>query len=85
LYYIFETSDKGDKKANGINYVSGDSVWIKFKDGKINRIKIVGGIEGTYYPEEMVEGKETSFNLEGFNYIKRKPSKNDKFEIVWVR
>jgi lipopolysaccharide export system protein LptA len=85
LYYIFETSDKGDKKANGVNYVSGDSVWIKFKDGKINRIKIIGGIEGTYYPEEMVEGKETSFNLEGFNYIKRKPSKNDKFEIVWVR
>jgi lipopolysaccharide export system protein LptA len=85
LYYIFETSDKGDKKANGVNYVSGDSVWIKFKDGKINRIKIVGGIEGTYYPEEMVEGKETSFNLEGFNYIKRKPSKNDKFEIVWVK
>jgi lipopolysaccharide export system protein LptA len=85
LYYIFETSDKGDKKANGVNYVSGDSVWIKFKDGKINRIKIIGGIEGTYYPEEMVEGKETSFNLEGFNYIKRKPSKNDKFEIVWVK
>ncbi len=85
LYYIFETSDKGDKKANGVNYVSGDSVWIKFKDGKMSRIKIVGGIEGTYYPEEMVEGREASFNLEGFNYIKRKPSKNNKLEIVWVR
>ncbi len=85
LYYIFETTESGEKKANGVNYVSGDTVWIKFKDGKMNRIKVVGGIEGVYYPEELVNGRESSFNLEGFNYIKRKPWKNDRLEIVWSK
>lgn len=85
LYYIFETNEENEKKANGVNFVSGDNVWIKFKDGKMHRIKIVGGIEGFYYPEELVAGKESSFNLEGFNYIKRKPEKNAKLEIVWVK
>ncbi len=85
LYYIFETDETGIRKPNGVNHVSGDSVWIKFKDGKMQRIKIVGGIEGVYYPEDLVEGKEPSFNLEGFNYVKRKPEKNDKLEIVWIK
>ena len=62
LYYIFETGETGEKKPNGVNHVSGDSVWIKFKDGKMQRIKIVGGIEGDYYPEELIAGKESSFN-----------------------
>ncbi|CUS99729.1 OstA-like protein [Candidatus Chrysopegis kryptomonas] len=85
LYYIFETDETNERKPNGVNYVSGDSVWIKFKDGKMHRIKIIGGIEGVYYPEELVQGKESNFNLEGFNYIKRKPEKNAKLEIVWVK
>ncbi|WP_159420982.1 OstA-like protein [Candidatus Kryptonium thompsonii] len=85
LYYIFETGETGEKKPNGVNHVSGDSVWIKFKDGKMQRIKIVGGIEGVYYPEELIAGKESSFNLEGFNYVKRKPKKNAKLEIVWAK
>ena len=52
---------------------------------KMQRIKIVGGIEGVYYPEELIAGKESSFNLEGFNYVKRKPKKNAKLEIVWAK
>lgn len=85
LYYIFETNETNERKPNGVNFVSGDSVWIKFKDGKMHRIKIVGGIEGVYYPEELVAGKESNFNLEGFNYMKRKPEKNAKLEIVWLK
>ncbi|MCS7228529.1 MAG: OstA-like protein [Candidatus Kryptonium sp.] len=85
LYYIFETNEANERKPNGVNFVSGDSVWIKFKDGKMHRIKIVGGIEGVYYPEELVAGKESNFNLEGFNYMKRKPEKNAKLEIVWLK
>ncbi len=86
LYYIFETDkETGGRKPNGVNYVSGDNVWIGFKDGKMHRIKITGGIEGVYYPEELVEKKESSFNLEGFNYIKKRPEKNARLEIVWIK
>ena len=38
--------------------MSGDSVWIKFIDGKMQRIKIVGGIEGVYYPDELLRQRK---------------------------
>lgn len=85
LYYIFETDEIGERKPNGVNYVSGDEVWIGFKDGKMNRIKIIGGIEGIYYPEELVVNRESNFNLDGFNYIKERPEKNARLEIVWIK
>ncbi len=45
-YYIYE---KG--KNSGANVASGDTLRIVFQRKEIRKITVIGGIEGTYYPE----------------------------------
>lgn len=73
LYYLFE---KGE--GNGANRTSGDHVGISFVNGKIDKIDVVGGVEGQYYPERMIRGRERAYNLQGFNWRERHPGKNAK-------
>ncbi len=61
LYYLYDGKDP-----NGCNKTSGDEITMTFIEGKIDVIRIVKGIEGTYYPENMVLKKETKYNLDGF-------------------
>jgi hypothetical protein len=70
LYYLF---DQG--KANGLNKTSGDHVTISFLDGKIDKIKVIGGVEGQYFPEKMVMKRESEYNLPGFNWREKRPGK----------
>jgi lipopolysaccharide export system protein LptA len=70
LYYLF---DKG--KANGMNKTSGDHVTITFSNGKIDKLKVVGGIEGQYFPEKLILNKEKEYNLPGFNWRDKKTGK----------
>ncbi|MBI5477063.1 MAG: hypothetical protein HY964_10060 [Ignavibacteriales bacterium] len=65
LYYLFD-----NEKPNGINLTTGDEIVVNFKDGKIDKIKAVSGVEGKYYPEKMVKGKESDYNLPEFNWKK---------------
>ncbi|KAA3617267.1 MAG: hypothetical protein D8M58_03225 [Calditrichaeota bacterium] len=44
-YYLSENADKG------INYSTSDSIYVFFKAGKLDSIEIIGGAEGTYYPD----------------------------------
>lgn len=46
LYHIFE-----DSVYQGNNLASGDTVWMKFNEGDLNRILISGGARGTYTPD----------------------------------
>ncbi|MBI3195771.1 MAG: hypothetical protein HYZ34_15090 [Ignavibacteriae bacterium] len=62
LYFLFD-----DKTPNGFNNTTGDHVTISFLDGRIDQLKVVGGVEGKYVPERLVEGKEEEYNLSGFN------------------
>jgi lipopolysaccharide export system protein LptA len=66
LYYLFD-----NRKPNGMNVTTGDEIIVLFKEGKIDKIKALSGVEGKYYPEKMIKGKETDYNLPEFNW-KRK-------------
>jgi lipopolysaccharide export system protein LptA len=70
LYYLF---DKG--KGNGLNKSTGDQIRMTFVDGKIDKINAISNVEGQYYPEKMVKGKETDFNLSEYNWRENRPGK----------
>jgi lipopolysaccharide export system protein LptA len=73
LYYVY---DKG--KANGMNRTSADTIVIFFVDGKVDYSKAIGGVEGQYYPEMMVRGREKEYDLPDFNWIEERPRKEKK-------
>lgn len=61
LYYLYD-----GREPNGCNRTSGDAITMTFLHGKIDMIRIIKGIEGTYYPENMVAKRESVYNLDGF-------------------
>lgn len=71
LYYLY---DEG--KPNGLNKSSGDSIILSFSDGELSDITVIGGVEGEYYPENMVADRESEYDLAGFQWIENKPRKN---------
>lgn len=44
-YYLEEGSEKG------INHSTSDSIYVYFKKGELDSIEIIGGAQGTYFPE----------------------------------
>lgn len=61
LYFLY-----GDSAGNGVNKTSGDAITMKFDDGKPNTIHVIKGIEGMYYPENLLQRNESQYNLDGF-------------------
>lgn len=61
LYFLYE-----DSTGNGVNRTSGDAILMQFDEGRPNTIRIVKGIEGNYFPENMLKRDESQFNLDGF-------------------
>lgn len=88
LYYLYEEnpSDKDTNlkilETNGLNITTGDQIVILFKDKKVESIKVSGGVMGKYFPENMVKGKEESYNLDGFNLRSDKPDVSLKFQMI---
>jgi len=70
LYYLFDGS-----KPNGLNKASGDHVTIVFANGRIDKLKVIAGPEGEYYPEKMIRRRESEYNLPGFSWRENRPSK----------
>jgi hypothetical protein len=68
VYYVYE-----DSLANGLNRTSGDRVVMSFADGKVESIRVSGGVEGQYYPENLVHNREQTFNLPGFVWREDRP------------
>jgi lipopolysaccharide export system protein LptA len=68
LYYLFDGTSP-----NGSNRSSGDKILIELDEGKIDRIKVVGGVQGQYHPEKMIDGRESNFNLDGFKWFALRP------------
>jgi hypothetical protein len=68
LYYVYE-----EGKLNGVRHESSDLIIIDFDDGEVHSIRSIRGVEGTYYPEKMVTGREHSYNLEGFQWRDDRP------------
>lgn len=69
VYHLYE-----DSLANGLNRTSGDRIVMKFDDGKLRTIKIIGGVEGQYYPENMVKGREREYRVPGFSWRGDRPT-----------
>lgn len=88
LYYLYEENlseiDTTIKKLtpNGLNITTGDQIVIFFKDKKVESIKVSGGVEGKYIPENMVKGKEETYNLEGFNWRTDRPDVSLNFHLI---
>jgi lipopolysaccharide export system protein LptA len=61
LYFLY-----GDSAGNGVNRTSGDAITMHFDDGKPNTIHVIKGIEGNYFPENLLKRNETQYNLDGF-------------------
>jgi lipopolysaccharide export system protein LptA len=68
LYYLFDGA-----QPNGVNRSSGDRIVMGFTDGKIDQIRVLGGVEGKYFPETMIANRENEYNLEGFRWITDRP------------
>ena len=68
LYYLFD-----NKEPNGANKSSGDRIFIDFVAGDVDRIKIVGGVQGQYLPEKMILKHEQDYNLDGFKWYENRP------------
>ncbi|MEK6570382.1 MAG: OstA-like protein [Bacteroidota bacterium] len=77
LYFLY---DQG--VPNGVNKASGDRIFVYSRNGRAESIKVVGGTEGKYYPENLVAGSEESYNLLGFRWRTDRPKVGNDFNIV---
>jgi len=68
LYYLYE-----EGALNGVRRESSDLIIISFDDGVVDEIRSIKGVEGSYFPEQYVNGKESSYNLDGFAWIENRP------------
>jgi lipopolysaccharide export system protein LptA len=70
LYYLYDRNEP-----NGANKSSGDRIFIDFIGGVIDRIRIIGGVQGQYLPEKMIAKHEPDYNLEGFRWYENRPER----------
>ncbi len=68
VYHLYE-----DSLANGLNKTSGDRIVLEWDQKKLSSIRVFGGVQGEYVPENMVLGREKDFALPGFNWREQKP------------
>jgi lipopolysaccharide export system protein LptA len=76
LYYLYD-----NKEPNGVNKSSGDHIFIDFVTGDVDRIKIVGGVQGQYLPEKMISKHEQEYNLDGFRLYENRPKRQGIYII----
>jgi lipopolysaccharide export system protein LptA len=74
LYYLFDNMEP-----NGLNKSSGDYIYIDFLNNEVDRIKVVGGVIGQYFPEKMIFGREYDYNLDGFKLYRNRPKRQGLF------
>jgi lipopolysaccharide export system protein LptA len=72
FYYIFD-----NEQPSGANKSSGDKIYIDFLEGKIDQIKIVGGVQGQFFPEKMLLNREQQYNLDGFRWHAIRPRRKN--------
>jgi lipopolysaccharide export system protein LptA len=80
-YHLFE-----DTLANGLNRTSGDRIVMEFDSGKVASITVMGGVEGEYVPENLLQGNENAYHLPGFQWRDDRPAITlpDRVEIEGI-
>jgi lipopolysaccharide export system protein LptA len=76
LYCLFDM-----KEPNGANKSSGDHIIIDFIDDEVDRIKVIGGVEGQYFPEKMIFNREQDYYLDGFKLYENRPKRQGAYII----
>jgi lipopolysaccharide export system protein LptA len=71
VYHLYD-----DTTANGINRTSGDRIVMQFRDGRLRSIRVMGGVEGQYVPENMVRGHDESYLLPGAAWRNDRPRRS---------
>ncbi|MDH7515274.1 MAG: OstA-like protein [Bacteroidota bacterium] len=61
VYYLYEGRD-----LNGVRRETAERIVLEFSGGTAETVRSTGGVEGIYYPEKYVTGRENAYNLEGF-------------------
>jgi lipopolysaccharide export system protein LptA len=72
VYHAYE-----DTLGNGVNRTSGDRIVMDFAAGKLQDIRFFSGIEGAYYPENMVRRREMEYRLPGFLWRSSRPTREE--------
>jgi lipopolysaccharide export system protein LptA len=77
IYYIY------DKEVpNGLTKSSSQSAEIRFSDNLVSEVKLYGSPTSDYYPENMVEGRETEYLLPRYSLYSNKPLKSKLLENI---
>lgn len=72
VYHVYE-----DSLANGLNKTSGDRIVMLWEEGKLSSIKVFGGVEGEYIPENLVQGREREYAVAGFVWREDRPVRRE--------
>jgi hypothetical protein len=72
IYHLTE-----DSLANGLNRTTGDRILMAFTEGKITTIRVFGGVEGQYVPENVLRGRESEYRIPGFVWRTDRPTKDE--------
>lgn len=68
VYHLYE-----DTLGNGLNKISGDRLIMHFAGGKVSSIRILGGVEGQYVPENLARDREEQYALPGLLWRTDRP------------
>lgn len=68
IYYVYD-----DSAGNGLNTASGDRIVLSFQEGRVRTVRVYGGVEGQYVPENLVAGREADFKIPGFVWRTDRP------------
>ena len=71
VYYMYTDQQKPD----GLTQSSAESAAISFRNKKVDQVKLYGSPKSEYYPENMVKGKEQTYDLPGFKLVENRPGK----------
>jgi hypothetical protein len=58
-----------------VNKSSGDRILIDFIGDEVDRIKVIRGVQGQYFPEKMIFNRESEYNLDGFRLYENRPKR----------
>lgn len=72
VYHLYE-----DAEPNGLNRTSGDRIELVWASRKLNAIKVFGGVEGQYVPENLTAGREREYAVPGFQWRAERPAVRD--------
>lgn len=77
IYYLYEQEQpNGLMKANSLNAV------IIFEGNEVSEVKLYTNPGSEYYPEQLVDGNEKSFQLPKFIFIEDRPEKQKMYDQI---